>query len=93
MLAGSSAQRRGGAIEFLGLAVADGTARIAGVGLRLTGEEPAGFAIDNLRFGTSGQITVPTVPEPSTWAMMFLGFSIVGASMRYRRRQTKVIFA
>jgi hypothetical protein len=26
------------------------------------------------------------VPEPSTWAMMLLGFAAVGASLRYRRR-------
>jgi len=25
------------------------------------------------------------VPEPSTWAMMFLGFAAIGASMRFRR--------
>ena len=28
------------------------------------------------------------VPEPSTWAMMLVGFGMVGASLRYRRRTT-----
>ena len=29
---------------------------------------------------------VGAVPEPATWALLILGFGIVGASMRYRRR-------
>jgi hypothetical protein len=37
------------------------------------------FTIDNLSFGVSA------VPEPSTWAMMILGFAGVGF-MAYRRR-------
>jgi hypothetical protein len=37
--------------------------------------------------------TVAAVPEPATWAMMFLGFGMMGASMRYRRRETKVAYA
>jgi hypothetical protein len=40
--------------------------------------------------GTFGAIvsdgTPGAVPEPSTWAMMILGFGMVGASMRRRRR-------
>ena len=28
---------------------------------------------------------VPPVPEPATWAMMLLGFGVVGYSMRRRR--------
>ena len=73
-------------VEFLGLGVADGTAKIAGVGLRLVGNEPAGFDIDNLRFGVQGQVIVmPSVPEPATWAMMIAGFGLVGFAMRRRR--------
>lgn len=34
------------------------------------------------------------VPEPATWAMMLLGFGLIGGAMRYRRRQQpKVNFA
>jgi hypothetical protein len=33
------------------------------------------------------------VPEPATWGMMILGFGLVGASMRYRRRATRIRFA
>lgn len=36
---------------------------------------------------------VAAVPEPATWAMMILGFGLVGATLRYRRRSTKVAFA
>src|SRR3546814_9537621 len=45
-------------IEFLGLVTDNGLAQIAGVQLTLTGAEPAGFAIDNLRFGRVGQVVV-----------------------------------
>ena len=38
------------------------------------------FTIDNLSFGVSA------VPEPSTWAMMILGFAGVGF-MAYRRKE------
>jgi hypothetical protein len=81
-------------IEFLGIATTDGIARIAGVSLDLVGAEPAGFGIDNLRFGTPGQVTLPGVPEPATWAMMIGGFGMVGGAMRRRRSMsTKVSFA
>jgi hypothetical protein len=36
---------------------------------------------------------IAAVPEPATWAMMFVGFGMMGASMRYRRRSTKAVFA
>jgi len=39
-------------------------------------------------------ITATTaVPEPATWAMMLAGFGMMGATMRYRRRSTKVALA
>jgi len=71
----------GRGIEFLGL-VSDGGPGIAGVFLDLVGSEPAGFAIDNLRFGEQGQVNVP---EPATWALMIAGFGLVGTAMRRRR--------
>ena len=38
------------------------------------------FALDNLSFASA-------VPEPSTWAMLFLGFGAIGLMMR--RRQSR----
>ncbi len=32
------------------------------------------------------------VPEPATWAMMLLGFGLVGGAVRYRRRSTGIAF-
>lgn len=37
--------------------------------------------------------TATAVPEPATWAMMFLGFGMMGAAMRYRRRSTATVYA
>jgi hypothetical protein len=45
---------------------------------------------------TGGVLTVSTgsaVPEPATWAMMMLGFGMVGFGLRYSRKSTKVSFA
>ncbi|QND75279.1 PEP-CTERM sorting domain-containing protein [Tardiphaga robiniae] len=36
--------------------------------------------------GWPTDIITPAVPEPSTWAMMILGFAAMGA-MTYRRRK------
>jgi len=35
-----------------------------------------------------GTSVVSPVPEPATWAMMMVGFAMVGAAARYRRRKT-----
>lgn len=42
--------------------------------------------IDDFQLGPEAN-DVPAVPEPSTWAMMLLGFGFVGGAMRARRRQ------
>lgn len=42
--------------------------------------------------GAVDTISVGTVPEPATWAMMLVGFGMVGAATRYRRRATTVAF-
>ncbi len=68
-------------IEFLGLVTDDGTNQIAGVFLELIGNEPAGFAIDSLRFGLQGQVAAP---EPMTLGLLGLGLFGMGALRRRR---------
>lgn len=37
--------------------------------------------------------SVAAVPEPATWSMMLVGFGIMGAAVRYRRRSSKTVYA
>lgn len=57
-----SVLNEGTGIEFLGLVTDDGSDAIAGLLFSLVGAESAGFAIDNVRFGTSGQVGPPPGP-------------------------------
>lgn len=57
---------------------ADGPSSANGSGL-----QAFGLAIDN--------VSVVAAPEPATWALMILGFGIVGSALR-RRRRTQVRF-
>src|SRR5580693_4348840 len=50
---------------FLGLVTADHSATISGLLFHLVGDEPAGFDVDNIRFGVGEQVVVPGTPEPS----------------------------
>jgi hypothetical protein len=46
---------------------------------------PDGFTFDTVSGHNYGSSNVGAVPEPSTWAMMILGFAGIGF-MAYRRR-------
>ena len=76
---------KGLGIEFLGLVTDDKSETIAGVFLNLVGPEPAGFAIDSLRFGYRDSIQIP-IPEPETYAMLLAGLGVVGVAAKRRRR-------
>ena len=55
-------------------------------------QQPSAFvacAIGEVAFDATA---ANAVPEPSTWAMMLVGFGMVGAGMRYQRRSNKVAF-
>lgn len=45
---------------------------------------PMGRPTVNQRF--EGVLDIPAVPEPATWAMMILGFGVIGSALRTRRR-------
>lgn len=40
-----------------------------------------------IRYGTVDIGSVPAVPEPSTWAMLLIGFGSIGGAMRRNRKQ------
>lgn len=79
-----SVTNNGTNIEFLGLATADGTNSIAGLLFSLVGAEAAGFAIDNVRFGTATQVVGvgPRLPVPvnNPWALaaLLVAMGLVG---------------
>jgi hypothetical protein len=75
-------------VEFLGLVTSDGSSDISGLLFHLVGDEPAGFDVDNIRFGVQGQVIVPTptgaTPEPSSFVLFGTGLLGVATSLRRR---------
>ncbi len=59
-------------------------------GAKITG---ATFQSTNLNSFEFDNLMTGNVPEPSTWAMMLLGFGVIGRAMRSRRRNTVASFA
>lgn len=68
-------------VEFYGLFDAGGS-NIAGISFFITGNEPAGFAIDNVTFGDAS--VVVGTPEPASLALF--GLALAGIGMARRRR-------
>ena len=49
-----------------------------------------GFSRGNGAYGGQASFVPSVIPEPATWAMMMIGFVMVGAAARYRKRSTTV---
>lgn len=47
-------------------------------------------SVDGFKFSNLTVNTVPSIPEPATWAMMIAGFGLTGAAIRRRRTLTAV---
>lgn len=61
------------------------------------GETISSVSFDNTpnrdAFEAANFSVTSAVPEPTTWAMMFVGFALLGAAMRYRSRSSKAVCA
>lgn len=68
--------------EFYGLADSTGAAVIKGISFYITGNEPAGFQIDNLTFG--GGEVINGVSDTGSTLLFFS--AVLGAVMAFRRR-------
>lgn len=72
-------------LEFYGLADSTGTNVISGISFYITGNEPAGFAINDVTFGSAGVIVpVGPIPAPGALILAALGLGLVG----FLRRRT-----
>jgi hypothetical protein len=71
-------------IETYGLADAGGNNVIKGISFYITGDEPFGFAIDNLTFGAGN--VVKGLPDGGS-SMMLLATSLLGLGFFQRRKQ------
>ena len=78
----------GGGTRSLGLGSTTGNLWLIGAS-----QTNADGLIDAFKLAKITVNTVTAVPEPATWAMMLVGFGMVGAAARYRRRQTTVAIA
>lgn len=58
------------------------------VSASISTSDSAGLVYDNFTFGTGG-----AVPEPSTWAMLIIGFGAVGARLRRKKPRVATVFA
>ena len=71
--------------EFYGLADSTGASVIKGVSFFITGDEPAGFEIDNVTFG-AGRDIVPTNPVPEPRTIVLVGSGLVSLAFWRRKK-------
>jgi hypothetical protein len=88
-----------GSASLSGILGTVGTYNLTGGGTNVMQLSPTTIGAGDYRFsfaGTNsnvsgvagGNVTISAVPEPSTWALMILGFGAIGLTMRGRRRRT-----
>jgi hypothetical protein len=78
-----------GFVNFTGGGLPSGAAPGAG----LAGPNTLFFSLESQLDAASFTVTVGTVPEPSTWAMMLLGFAGLGFLAHRRSKKTAGAFA
>ncbi|MFN3593048.1 MAG: PEPxxWA-CTERM sorting domain-containing protein, partial [Thermaurantiacus sp.] len=69
------------------LSYAPGVSSTSGLILQ-HGSDTANRGLGNIRFTVSDLVDPPVVPEPATWAMLIMGFGLVGAAARRRLERT-----
>lgn len=62
----------------------------AGGILRLVISNPPGTEIDHIQYGGG---RVAAIPQPASWALMIVGFGVIGGAMRRRNRGGHVSFS
>lgn len=58
-------------------------------GISIWNNDAGGIGFDNLKFDVRS--TGGTVPEPATWAMMIIGFGLIGGAMRRKKAALPVL--
>ncbi|MFN7176102.1 MAG: PEPxxWA-CTERM sorting domain-containing protein [Thermaurantiacus sp.] len=69
------------------LSYAPGVSSTSGLILQ-HGSDTANRGLGNIRFTVSDLVDPPVVPEPASWAMLIMGFGLVGAAARRRLERT-----
>ena len=71
-------------VYHFNLGIATGASTIAFQGSSTQDADDEHYGVDNVV--VRGNLVDSAAPEPATWAMMILGFGVVGATLRNRRR-------
>lgn len=88
ILSGAVTNFTNGAVSFDAGSISNFEFGLAGISPALGGSAAGGIngftAVINGKFDNDGVISGPGIPEPATWAMMMLGFGMLGGALRRR---------